>query len=74
MSSTAVPTAPSKQSLILEIIQLALTGLQAVPIASAGAALVSTFLAIYQNAAAAYEAETGTPFNVTKIPLETPVQ
>lgn len=74
MSTTVVSAAPSKQSLILEIIQLALDGLQAVPVTAAPAALTSVFLGIYQKATATYQAETGQPFDVTKIPLETPVQ
>lgn len=72
MASTATPT-PSKLSTILEIIQLALAGLQAVPVTSVAAGLASTFLGIFQNATNLYQQETGQPFDVTKIPLETPV-
>ena len=64
---------PSKLSLILEIIQLALAGLQAVPIAAPEATLASTFLGIFQKATQAYQAEAGQPFDVTKIPYEQPV-
>ena len=71
MSTASAPIpAISKQSLILEIIQLALTGLAAVPALGAGATLAGTFLSIYQKAVASYQAEVGQPFDVTKIPLE----
>lgn len=73
MSSPATPTAPSRISVILMIIQAALAGLQAVPITAAGAAIAQAFLGIFQSATALYQQETGQPFDVTKIPLETPV-
>jgi hypothetical protein len=38
-----------------------------------GAELAAAFLKIYQNAAALYQQESGQPFDVTKIPLETKV-
>lgn len=72
MSSTPTKTV-SKVSLILEIIQLALTGLSVVPQTAEYAAIAQTFLGIFQNATAAYQAEVGQPFDVTKIPLEAPV-
>ena len=64
---------PSKLSLILEIIQLALGGLQAIPVTAMEAGLASTFLGIFQAATKAYQAEAGQPFDVTKIPFESPV-
>lgn len=70
MSTSSTTPAISKQSLILEIIQLALTGLATVPAVGAGAILASTFLGIYQKAVMSYQAEVGQPFDVTKIPLE----
>ena len=63
----------SKLPLILSVIQAALSGLQAVPVVGEGAALASVFVGIFQNATALYQAETGQPFDVTKIPLEQPV-
>jgi hypothetical protein len=73
MVSTPAPPAASKEQLILQVIQLALAGLQAVPVTAAGAAIASVFLGIFQNATALFEQQTGLPFDVTKIPLETPV-
>ena len=69
-SAPATPAVPSKLQTILSIIQLALTGLATlVP----GAALAETFVTIFQNATQLYQQESGQPFDVTKIPLETPV-
>jgi len=73
MSSTTTAPSNPKLPLILDLIQLALTGLQAVPVTAAGAALASVFLGIFQKASALWEQETGQPFDVTKIPLEQPV-
>jgi hypothetical protein len=73
MSSTPTTPAPSKLQGILQIIQLALAGLQAVPVTSLAAGLASTFLGIFQSATTLYQQETGQPFDVTKIPLEQPV-
>jgi hypothetical protein len=66
-------TSGSKTGLILEIIQLALVGLQAVPGVAVGAELGGVFLGIFQKAVAAYQAETGKPFDVTLIPIESQV-
>lgn len=63
----------SKLQLILLIIQTALTALSKVPVVGPEAADASVFLQIYQSAAALYQQETGQPFDVTKIPLETKV-
>lgn len=71
--STPASATPSKLSVILLIIQAALNGLQAVPVTAAGAAIAQAFLGIFQGATALYQQETGQPFDVTKIPLETPV-
>ena len=73
MASTPATPAPSKISLILEVIQLALAGLQAVPVTAAGAAVASVFLGIFQNATNLFQQETGAPFDVTRIPYEQPV-
>ncbi len=73
MSTSPATPAPSKVSLILQVIQLALAGLQAVPVTAAGAAIASVFLGIFQGATNIYEQETGQPFDVTKIPYEQPV-
>ncbi len=73
MATTPATPAPSKVSLILEVVQLALAGLQAVPVTAAGAAIASVFLGIFQNATNLYQQEAGQPFDVTKIPYEQPV-
>ena len=73
MSTTTATPTPSKLQGILQIIQLALAGLQAVPVTSLAAGLASTFLGIFQNATQLYQQETGQPFDITKIPLEAPV-
>jgi hypothetical protein len=63
----------SKIQSILSIIQAALGALSTLPVVGPGAELASVFLQIYQNATALYQAETGQPFDVTKIPIETKV-
>lgn len=63
----------SKLQTILTVIQLALGALSKLPVVGPEAALAAVFLQIYQNAAALYQAETGQPFDVTKIPLESKV-
>lgn len=73
MASIPATPAPSKLQGILQIVQLALAGLQAVPVTAAGAALASVFLGIFQSASNLYQQEAGQPFDVTKIPIETPV-
>ena len=67
------PATPSKLSLILAIIQAALAGLSAVPIIGPESALAGVLLKILMNGLAAYQAETGQPLDLSKIPLETPV-
>lgn len=71
-SPTPAPT-PSKVATILAIIDAALKGLSAVPIVGGPAALADIFVSIVQNGMAAYQAETGQPLDLSKIPLETPV-
>ena len=63
----------SKLQTILSVIQLALGALSKLPVVGPGSELASVFLQIFQNASALYTAETGQPFDVTKIPLETKV-
>jgi hypothetical protein len=64
---------PTKVQTILQIIQAALTGLQLVPGVGAPAAVAGVFLSILTNGLTAYQAETGQPLDLTKIPLEAPV-
>jgi hypothetical protein len=66
MASPSV-TPSSKLNTILQIIQLALSGLGTVV---PGAALAGVFVTIFQHATALYQAETGQPFDITKIPME----
>ena len=69
-----VVTSTSKLQTILAIINAALQGLTLVPGIGAGAALGLVFENILKNALAAYQAESGQPIDLTKIPLETTVQ
>lgn len=73
-STTTVPSVPtlSKVSLILSIIQAALTGVALIPGGQLASALGETFLTIIQNGLTVYQQETGQPLDLTKIPLETP--
>lgn len=73
MASTPIPNPVSKSTLILAIIQAALTGLAAVPGAQVASAVGLTFTSILQNALIAYQQETGQPLDLSKIPLETQV-
>ena len=63
----------SKVATILAIIDAALKGLAAVPVVGGAAQLADIFVSIIKNGMAAYQAETGQPLDLTKIPLETPV-
>jgi hypothetical protein len=75
MSTTPTPSpAPqSKLQNILGIINLALQGLQAIPVLTLPIAIEQTFQGILTNALAAYQQETGKPIDLTQIPLEEPV-
>jgi hypothetical protein len=63
----------SKTQLILLIIQTALAGLAAVPGGAVLSAEGMAFVKILQAGVSAYQAETGQPLDLTKIPLETPI-
>ena len=67
------PNPPSKVQTILSIINAALQGLSLIPGLGAPVAIEQTFQRILTNALAAYQAETGQPIDLTKIPLETKV-
>ena len=68
------PTPTSKVQNLLAIIQAAITGLTLVPgPVGADAGLAGIFIGILNSGLAAYQAETGKPLDLTKIPLETPV-
>lgn len=69
----STPATPTKLQSILAIIQAALAGLSALPVIGPDAALVGVFVGIFQSASALYTAETGQPFDITKIPQETPL-
>lgn len=60
--------------LILAIIQAALAGLASLKgTVGVDAQIGQSFITIIQNGMAAYQAATGQPLDLTKIPLETPV-
>jgi hypothetical protein len=67
-------TLSSKLSNILEIINFALQALALIPGLGGPIALEQAIQRILMNALAAYQAETGKPFDITNIPLETPVK
>lgn len=71
MSTTPTPTpAPSKVQSILTIIDAALQGLSLLPVVGAPAGLADVFLNILRGGLDAYQAETGQPLDLTKIPME----
>jgi hypothetical protein len=60
--------------LILAIIQAALAGLSSLKgTVGADAQIASVFTTIIQNGLNAYQAATGQPLDLTKIPIEKPV-
>ena len=74
MSTTPNPTPTvNKAQTILAIINAALQGLSLVPGLQLPIAIEQKFQGILTNALAAYQAETGQPIDLTKIPLETKV-
>jgi hypothetical protein len=71
MSTPPVVTPqPSKLQLILSIVNLALQGLSTIPALSLPIAIEQTFQGILTKALAAYQAETGAPIDLTKLPQE----
>lgn len=61
--------------LILTIIQAALAGLASIKgNTGVDAQIASAFVTIIQNGMAAYQAATGQPLDLTKIPIEAPVK
>lgn len=82
MATTPVPSpGPSKVQSILNIINIALQGLTLAgsftPVGVAitsGVKLEQLFQGMLVDALSVYQAETGQPIDLTKIPLETPVQ
>ena len=68
----AIP-GPSKLQTILNIINFALQGLALVPGLGAPIALEQALQRILMNALAAFQQESGKPFSIAEIPLETPV-
>lgn len=59
---------------ILTIINFALQALALIPGAAGPIALEQAIQRILMSALAAYQAEAGKPFDITNIPLETPVK
>jgi hypothetical protein len=77
MSTPSVTPAPSKTQTILSIINIALQGLTLVPglgtEVQAAIAIEQMFQGLLTKALAAYQAETGQPLDLTKIPQEAKV-
>jgi hypothetical protein len=61
----------SKLDSILQIIQLTLSGLSGLPVVGPFAQIGGVLEGIFEHAATLYEAETGQPFDASKIPIET---
>jgi hypothetical protein len=77
-SPIVVPTpspapAGSKLNSILLIINSALAGLSMIPILSLPIQLEQVFQRLLVNSLSLYHAETGQPFDLTKISMEDPV-
>jgi hypothetical protein len=72
--STPLASSPSKIQNILGIINLAIKGLSLAPgpVGAIGG-IASIFSQMLQNGLLLYQQETGQPFDITKIPLETPI-
>ena len=60
-------------TICLEILQLALATLSVIPATAPEAALGGVLVQIIQKAMAGYQAASGAPLDLTKIPLETKV-
>jgi hypothetical protein len=58
---------------ILQIIQIALTALQAIPATGAVDREVSALVGLLQAGLNAYHQASGSPLDLTRIPLETPI-
>lgn len=74
MATPPIPSpspAGSRLSNILAIINLVLGALSAIPALGLPIAIEQAFQKILTNALAAYQAETGLPIDLTKIPQET---
>ncbi len=59
--------------MFLEILQVALTALAAIPATAPEAALASTLLTIVQKGMAGYQTAAGQPLDLTKLPIEAKV-
>jgi hypothetical protein len=75
MSTTPTPSpAPSAKLQNIEaIILAALQGLSMIPVIGGTASLIGTFANILVKAQAVWQAETGQPYDLSKVPLEAPV-
>lgn len=71
MATPVVTPQPSKLQNILGIINLALGALSGIPALGLPIAIEQAFQKILTNALAAYQAETGAPIDLGKIPQET---
>lgn len=59
--------------MFLEILQVALIALSAIPQTAPEAALAGTLVTIIQKAMAGYAAAAGAPLDLTKLPIEAKV-
>ncbi len=67
---TPVPVPPTKLQNILSIVNIALQGLQAVPVLALPISIEQAFQEILSKALATYQQESGQPIDLSKIPQE----
>jgi hypothetical protein len=70
---TPSPAPPTKAQNIEAILIAALQALTLLPGIGATAGVVALLANIFVKAQAAYQQETGQPYDLSKVPLETPV-
>jgi hypothetical protein len=70
---TPSPAPPTKLQNIEAIILAALQGLSMIPVIGGTASIIGVLANILVKAQGVYQQETGQPYDLSKVPLETPV-
>jgi hypothetical protein len=70
---TPSPAPPTKLQNIEAIILAALQGLSMIPVIGGTASIIGVLANILVKAQGVYQQETGLPYDLSKVPLETPV-
>jgi hypothetical protein len=73
MSTTPTPHTGLSAATFLQILQIAMIALSVIPATAPEALAAEALIGIIQKAMAGYQAASGQPLDLTKIPLETPV-